>query len=145
MNAVKLIPTSLTLLVLVFHLSVPADTGEEVRQAEQKWVKAVTAKDRSALEKILAEDLVYTHSTGLVENRTQYLTALSSGQQKYTSIDYSDTVVRSYGSTAVVTTEVRMTGTTKGEPFDSRLRMIHVWFKNGSGWTLVAHQTTRLP
>ena len=32
---------------------------------------ATTSKDKSALEGILAKDLVYTHSTGLVEDKGQ--------------------------------------------------------------------------
>ena len=61
--------------------------ADEVKQAEQKWIAAVTSKDKSALEGILTKDLVYTHSTGLVEDKGQYRQALASGNQKYDSIE----------------------------------------------------------
>jgi ketosteroid isomerase-like protein len=70
---------------------------------------------------------------------------LKGGQQKYASIEESDTKIRVYGNTGVVTTRARMTGSTKGVPFDNTLQMIHVWVKQGNNWQLVAHQTTRLP
>ncbi|MBI3281817.1 MAG: nuclear transport factor 2 family protein [Acidobacteria bacterium] len=97
------------------------------------------------LERILADELVYTHGSGLVESKSQYIQALRSGHQKYASVQHGSLKTRTYGNTAVVTGEVRMTGSTKGEPFDSRLRMTHVWVKQGPHWRLVAHQTTRLP
>ena len=46
-----------------------------------------TSKDKSALEGILTKDLVYTHSTGLVEDKGQYRQALASGNQKCDSIE----------------------------------------------------------
>ena len=119
--------------------------ADEVKQAEQKWTAAVTSKDQAALEAFLAEELVYTHSTGLVEDKGQYLQALTSGNQKYDSIDYEAPAIQTYGSTAVVATKVVMTGLTKGQPFNNRLRLLHVWVKKGGQWNLVAHQTTRLP
>jgi ketosteroid isomerase-like protein len=119
--------------------------AEEVKQAEKEWIAAVTSKDKSALEAILAKELVYTHSTGLVEDKGQYLQALTSGNQKYDSIEYEAPAIQTYGSTAVVATKVVMKGATKGQPFNNQLRLLHVWVKKGGKWTLVAHQTTRLP
>jgi hypothetical protein len=46
-----------------------------------------TSKDKSALEGILIKDLVYTHSTGLVEDKGQYQQALASGNQRCDSIE----------------------------------------------------------
>ena len=64
----------LCLVLLVFCFSpkpLHAQKGlaDEVKQAEQKWIVAVTSKDKSALEAILAKELVYTHFTGLVEDK----------------------------------------------------------------------------
>ncbi|MCI0424027.1 MAG: hypothetical protein L0312_33270 [Acidobacteria bacterium] len=45
----------------------------------------------------------------------------------------------------MVATKAVMTGSTKGQPFNNQLRLLHVWLKQVGKWTLVAHQTTRLP
>jgi ketosteroid isomerase-like protein len=119
--------------------------ADEVKQAEQKWIAAVKSKDKAAMEEILAKELVYTHSTGLVEDKGQYIQAVTSGNQKYDSIEYESPAIQTYGSAAVVATKVVMTGSTKGQPFNNRLRLLHVWVKQGGKWMLVAHQTTRLP
>ena len=134
-------------LLLMPLLTQAADTkpADAIRQAEDKWIAGVKANDRAALEKILSKDLVYTHSTGKVEDRTQYIASMTSGEQKYASVDYTDIAVRVYGTTAVVTAQARMTGSTKSVPFDNKLRVLHVWVKQGGSWVLVAHQTTKLP
>ena len=97
------------------------------------------------MESILAKELVYTHATGLVEDKSQYIAAVSSGNQKYDSIEYEAPAIQTYGNTAIVATKVVMTGSTKATPFNNRLRLLHVWVKQGGKWSLVAHQTTRLP
>lgn len=112
---------------------------------EDIWVAAVRANDFAALDKLLSEQLVYTHSTGIVETKAQYLAKLKSGDQKYANIEYSDVKTFNLGRAQVVSATVRMTGATKGVPFDNKLKMLHVWSVQPDGtMQLVAHQTTRL-
>jgi len=113
---------------------------------EQKWVAAVRANDIAALEKIMSPDIVYAHSTGIVENRSQYLAKLKSGDQKYSNIEFGEIKTFDLGQAQVVSAVVRMTGATKGVPFDNKLQILHVWSKAKDGtMQLVAHQTTKLP
>jgi ketosteroid isomerase-like protein len=125
--------------------AVPAqDSGTaEVRGAVDKFFAAVKKNDVAAAGRFLADDLIYTHSSGLVETKQQYLDKLKTGEQKYASVDFLKPTFRVYGNTAVLNTQVRMTGTTKNVPFDKTLFLIHVWVKQGGEWKLVAHQTTR--
>jgi ketosteroid isomerase-like protein len=132
-------------LILPLDLSAQSNSSEEIKQAEDRWIAAIKANDRAGLGKILSNDLVYTHSSGLVEDKSQYITAIISGKQKYVSVDYEDPEVRTYGNTGVVATKARITGSTKGVPFNHLLRLLHVWVKQEGDWVLVAHQTTRLP
>lgn len=136
---------SLLLVAALACVCLAQSATEEIRKAEMSWVAAVTKNDLSGLGQMLANDLVYTHSTGIVESKSEYLNKLKSGDQKYAGIEHSDLKIQNYGNAAVVTAKVRMTGATKGVPFDNQLRVIHVWVKQGGGWKLAAHQTTRLP
>jgi ketosteroid isomerase-like protein len=115
----------------------------ELKQAEDAWIKAITASDQGALEKVLHPRLVYTHSTGVVESKGEYIKAVSTFQ-KYTNVDYENFRVNVFGDTAVVNAKARMRGSTRGTPFDNQLLLIHVWVKEAGRWQLAAHQTTRL-
>jgi ketosteroid isomerase-like protein len=123
-------------------LAAPAD---DLRQIEKSWAAAVVKSDFAALDGLLGERLVYAHASGVVETKGEYLAKLKSGAQKYDSIEHAAVKVEVYGAAAVVHATVRMRGATKGEPFDNRLMMLHLWVKDAGRWRLAAHQTARLP
>jgi ketosteroid isomerase-like protein len=133
------------LLVFAAALTAYAATEDELIAAEKQWAEAARTNNFAALEQLLAPDLQYRHSTGVVEDKAAYLTALRSKRQKYDDIIHRELLVRVYGGdAAVVTARMNMKGNSKGVPFDDHLLMIHVWVKNGGRWQLAAHQTTRL-
>ncbi|MDA1313918.1 MAG: nuclear transport factor 2 family protein [Acidobacteria bacterium] len=143
----RLIRVTVTLLLAIGAASLLAGAGpdDEIVNAEKGWAAAVVALDFAALDKIYHDDLIYAHSTGTIETKSQYLAKLRSGKQKYTAIGHHETIVRRQGDAAVAHSIVTMKGTSVSGPFDNRLMMIHTWFKSGGSWRLVAHQTTGLP
>ena len=115
----------------------------DARRAIDGFIAAVKNNDLAAAARFLAEDLIYTHSTGNVETKAQYLARLKSGDQKYTAMDFVNPVIRIWGDTAVLNTQAQFKGATKGVPFDNTLFLMQVWVRQGGSWKLVAHQTTR--
>jgi len=133
-------------LTVWFALAVfaAAPGEEELRQVEKAWAAAVEKNDLAALERFLGERLIYTHSTGVIEDKKEYLERLRKGAQRYDLIEHSSMNIRAYGDSGVVASRVRMKGISNRQPFDNQLLMLHVWIKQGGRWQLVAHQTTRL-
>ena len=121
-------------------------SGQEpdVRAAERAWARAITTNDAAALDKLLGDQLIYAHSTGIVDTKKDYIAKIASGRQKYEGVDPQGMIVKLYGNTAVVHAQVHMWGVNQSGKFDDHLMMLHVWLKNGGGWQLVAHQTTKL-
>jgi len=116
----------------------------DLRKAEDAWAAAVKRSDAAAVSSMLSDDLVYTHSTGNVDSKSSYLEKMKAGTQKYTDLQYSNLNVRTWnGDTGVITSQLRMIGATNGTPFDNVVYITHVWVKQGNGWKLVAHQSTR--
>ena len=101
--------------------------------------------DFPELDQTYHEDLIYAHSTGIIETKAEYLAKLKTGTQRYDLIEHHKSTIRAFGDAAVAHSIVTMKGATKGVPFDNRLMMIHTWIKDGGRWRLAAHQTTRLP
>lgn len=133
------------LLMLVSAVLVCAAPGDEIQKIEKDWTNAVAALDYATLDRIMDPQLIYAHSTGVVESKDEYLKKMKSGDQKYDSIEHQNLTVKVFGNSAVAHSKVRMRGKTKGVPFDNQLMMMHFWVKQGKDWRLVAHQTTRLP
>ncbi len=122
-----------------------AAVQDEVAQAEKAWASAVTKGDFASLDKLLASDLIYTHSSGLVEDRATYFGNLKSGALKYEGLNEEGVTVKAYGNAAIVHAKAKMNGINAGQPFNVSAVLIHVWVKQGGSWKLAAHQATRLP
>ena len=134
-------------LVIAAAVLVPlwaAAPEQEVLAAEKDWANAVMARDFDALNQILSAKLIYAHSTGEIESKSDYLGKLRNGERRYDLIQHSKTTVRVFGAAAAAHSIVRMKGASAGVPFDNKLMMMHLWVKQDGRWRLAAHQTTRL-
>lgn len=129
-----------------FALAASAQGPEkELRAVEEQRYRAMIQADLPALEKLLADDLVYVHSSGSIESKEQFLATLRSGGLRYKKITPEDTRYRLAGTLAVVTGRSSVEVDHDGKPQSFRLRFTAVYEKSGAGWRLVSWQTTRLP
>ena len=119
-----------------------ADAKKAVLAAEQAYVDAMIKHDKAALEKLLADDLVYIHSSSKNETKAEVIQAVTSGSATYESIDFRDTTVRQYGD--VVITNHKATIKTK-QTGVANLLVTHVWVKEKGGWKFASRQASRLP
>lgn len=136
-----------TVLLMATTLMMGAEkSAEAVKAAEKTWATATVADDEAALNKVLANDLTYTHSTGDTDNKTVFMSNLKSGARKYLKIDHEKMDVRLYGNTAVLTADAQIaTSMNGGAPAPAHLHWLHVYIFEGGHWQLVAHQSLRLP
>ena len=137
-------PLMRTLLVPLLFAAAPLLAADDIQAAEKAWAQSVVKRDFKVLDGIFADQLIYAHSTGAIESKTEYLNRLRSGAQKYDTIDHHKIEVREFGNSAVAHSLLRMTGTSNGRPFDDELMALHLWVKQGGKWRLAAHQTTKL-
>jgi ketosteroid isomerase-like protein len=134
-----------TVVLMLGLAAADAAVQEEVMQAEKAWAAAVVRGDHSTLDRLLADGLIYTHSSGLVEDKSAYLGRLKSGALKYESLDPESITVKPYQNAAILHYKTRMKGVSDGQPFSAYAVLIHVWVKQGGAWKLAAHHATRLP
>ncbi len=99
--------------------------------------------DFATLEAILADDLTYGHSSGVVDTKAAYLETLRSGKTKYLTFDRAPSVVRVYGDTAIITGTATLSLRGQAAPFTLRYTLAYV-MREGQ-WRMVAWQSTRLP
>jgi ketosteroid isomerase-like protein len=122
-----------------------AQTEDVMRRVEEQFGEAVTRQDYAALEKILADDLIYTHSNGVVDDKAKFIASLKDGTRKYESIQIHEMTVRPFGNTAAVAAKVTMVITTRGETAPREMRYLRFWAKKRGQWQLVGHQSVTLP
>jgi ketosteroid isomerase-like protein len=121
-----------------------AKTEKEVLAALDTYRQAMMKKDAATLQKVLSDDLTYTHSSNLHENKAAVLESLKN-TTVYEAIDFKDLKVRVYGNTALVKGDVDFKNNNAGTVTVNKLNILHVLVKGPQGWQLVARQATRYP
>lgn len=121
-------------------------TTQDLRELRRQLLDAIDHGDRSALERILAPQFVFIHSTGVQESRQQFIDrTVASGSAAKSSpppLVFSDEQIRIYGSTAIWTT--RSTRPANGKSPDLNFRGTDVVVRTASGWQWASVHSTRL-
>lgn len=121
--------------------------AKEVEQLERQRFAAQVSKDFTFLEKAFADDLVYTHSGGKQNGKTDYLQSIRDGKSQYDKIDVETLNVRAYndGKTAVVNGTILITLPPKdGQPNLAHLKYVVVQIKDKKkGWQVVIWQSQK--
>ncbi len=114
--------------------------------AEQSRYAAMIKSNTSALDAMLADDLLFTHGNGVVEDKAAFLASLESGSMRYRRIETSDQRVQRFGNTAIVTGLSDLAIEVNGKPRTVSLRTTAVLVRGEDGrFRLVVYQSTPAP
>lgn len=124
------------------------EAAKEVEALERKRFAAQVSKDYAFLEKAFADDLVYTHGSGVQNNKTEYIQSIRDGKSVYGKIDVEAVNVRIYneGKTAAVNGTIAITSPPKadGTTSVSRIKYVVVQIKDKTkGWQVVLWQAQK--
>ncbi len=116
-----------------------------VERLEPERRRAMVDFDAHRLARILADDVTYVHSTGLVQSRDDLMGMLAKGDIRYVSFQIESVAYRAYGSTVVGTGVQTIELTNSGKPFTSRSRYTVVYAVVRGEHRLVSYQATTMP
>ena len=120
-------------------------TAADFEKLDDQWGKAIVARDVATLDKLLADDLIYGHASGVLDTKQTYLTKIRSGKQVYATLERKNVIVRLLGSDSAVTHSwMHVTGVNQDGKFDDKVMMMHTWTRRKGAWQLVGHQTARV-
>lgn len=125
-----------------------AAAAKEVEQLERQRFAAQVSKDYAFLEKAFADDLVYTHSGGKQNDKTEYLQSIREGKSVYDKIEVENVNVRAYnnGTAAAVNGQIIIYQLNKldGTPNILHLKYVTVQIKDPQkGWQVVLWQSQK--
>jgi ketosteroid isomerase-like protein len=115
---------------------------EAIRTLEDQRYAAMCAADDAALERLLADSLVYTHSYGGSDSKASYLDGIRAKKWQYRRIERPREEIQLHGDCAVVTGQVRIELVADGKPKTLNSAYTNVWIKGAKGWQMVAWQST---
>ena len=118
-------------------------TVEEALQAEDARFKAQMGGDGAAMKKLFGDDLVYIHSSTVVDTKQSFIESITSGNVKYRSMSRGASTVRTYGGVAIVSGSAKFEVTVKGENRTLDLLYHAIWAKRIAGAQFISWQATK--
>ncbi|BBM85396.1 nuclear transport factor 2 family protein [Candidatus Uabimicrobium amorphum] len=122
-----------------------AQSQKAIIELEKQRYVAMTENDQPFLQKILADDLIFTHANGVVESKTSFLQRLNKKDLIYRSIQLQDVKAKIYENCAVVTGTSNIIAQGGKQKVNLSLRFTTVYILNkAKKWKVVAYQSTRI-
>lgn len=115
---------------------------QEVLKVEAERNAAIMKGDVATLDKMYSDEIAWTNPRGELLTKSEILSHLQSGEQKFFSIKHSDRQMHVYGNTVVMTVFTRSSVRYKGKTSDAPRRFTNVFVKENGHWLLVVHHAT---
>ena len=122
-----------------------AGNGQMIIDLDKKRMTAMAQKDVATLNALLADDLVYTHSSARIDTKASLIGAMESGATVYNSVVPSEVKAQDCGDTVVLTGVARIGVNSGGKAMNFGVRFTDVYANKGGRWQMVTWQSTRLP
>jgi len=111
-----------------------------VKQAIDDLTKAMLTADKAKLEMLVADQLSYGHSGGVVQNKAEFVGVIVDKKTVYKSITLSEPTVAVVGNDAIARHVFTADVEANGKPNSVKLGVLQVWVKDGGRWKLLARQ-----
>jgi ketosteroid isomerase-like protein len=122
-----------------------AGNGQKIIDLDRERMQAMADKDLKALNELISDDLVYTHSSARMDTKKSLIGNMESGSTVYTSVVPSEVKAQDLGDTVVLTGSCKISVMSGGKPNSFGVRFTDVYANKGGKWQMVAWQSTRTP
>lgn len=120
------------------------EVTREVLAAEERRCAAIAAEDWDALDKIVADDFLYTHSVGTTEDKQSWIAGI---KRRRRAVEHEGLSVRSFGDVALLSgsSVYRYAEPFRGDSFyGAILDVLQVWVRRSEGWQIVAQHGVKI-
>lgn len=111
---------------------------------DRRWAAQIGG-DLEALGRLLADEMQYTHSNGLVDTKDSYIKAIGEKVFDYRAEKRTDVRTQVIGDTGLVTGAAEFNVVAGGRDLDLKARYSAVWIRRAGEWQFLAWQSTPLP
>lgn len=122
-----------------------AGNGDRVIALDAQRMTAMSQGDVGTLNALIADELVYTHSSARLDTKKSLIENMQTGKTVYTAVVPSNVRAQDYGDTVVLTGVARISVNSGGNAMNFGVRFTDIWANKGGNWQMVAWQSTKLP
>ena len=121
-----------------------AITADEALKAEDARYAAQASSDFDAMGRLYGDDLVYVHSSAVIDSKASYIERQRSALH-YRAMRRSNVKVRAYGCLAIITGVGDFDVTQNGQDSTSHILFHSIWAKRGPDLQFVSWEATAIP
>ena len=126
------------------HASDKEKVEQRILKTLEQREEAQIQRDFPTVERIMADECIYTHASSQTQSKAEFLADLKSGKRIYKALKNTDLHVMVYGGTAVLTGRSDISAVNDGKDVEVATKFLEVYQKRDGRWQMVAHQSTRL-
>ncbi|MGA3158736.1 MAG: nuclear transport factor 2 family protein [Steroidobacteraceae bacterium] len=113
--------------------------------ADSRRFRAMVDRDIPALNRALADELVYVHSSSTRQNKSEHIHDTEVGRAVYRHIEIKEQQPHIYGEVGVIQGVATFATGAEGHESTFALRYTDVYVKRDGRWQMVAWHCTRIP
>lgn len=123
-----------------------SQTAQEQRiiDLSKKKFQWMIAMNFDSLESVLDDRMVFIHSNGWPETKTEFINDIKSGKLRYKSIDVVEASARMYQGSAVIIGRGKFKVTLDGKYLDLELKYTEFYIQKNGKWLLASRHANRL-
>jgi hypothetical protein len=138
-----------SILILVFiSISITAHAQIQQEQAilelSKKKFQWMITMNYDSLEPVLDERMVFIHSNGWGEIKTEFIEDIKTGKLRYTSINVLEASVRLYSGSAVIIGRGKFNVKLDGKDLEFDLKYTEFYVQKNGKWLLASRHSNRL-
>ena len=120
-------------------------SSDEALKAEDVRYAAQMNNDFAAMETLFSSDLVYIHTSSVLDNKSSFIESMRSGTVKYKGMRRSDVTVRTFGCVAIINGIGNYDVRVKENDMNVVLRFTSILHKKDNTLEFISWQSTRIP
>ena len=121
------------------HPETTFEIEQHLRHLNEEWVRAIAAGDGATLDRIMADDFVFSYPLE-GDDKEQFIADCTSGDLKVENIQRDQVSVRVFGSTAVLTARDATKWIYHGRELAGQYKILNVYSRRDGEWKLCALQ-----
>jgi len=119
--------------------------GDSAEAAAERLRVVMIDPDKARLEALVADEIVYGHSSGRVDTKASFIADLLNGNSDFVTLDITDQTVKVMQDVTVIHHTLTAKTNDRGVAGNVKLLVLQVWQRREGTWVLVARQAVRFP
>ncbi|WP_460163769.1 nuclear transport factor 2 family protein [Pseudomonas sp. S2_F03] len=122
----------------------PASGEKEVASAVDHLTQAMLHKNITELKALTAENLTYGHSSGKVQDKTDFIADIETGKSAFKTLEMQNQTISVSGDVALVRNHFSAQALKGTEVVPTEIENFQIWQKKSGKWLLVGRQAFRI-